>query len=109
VNFDGANDIAVDTSGSVYLTGATSSPNFPTTADAFDTTFNGGPSDVFVTKINPSGSAPLVYSTFLGGSGNPQETGIQDDAGLGITLDSFGNIYVTGGTRSANFPTTAGA
>ena len=108
VDFDSGNDIVVDTSGSAYLTGATSSPNFPTTVDAFDTTFNGGPSDVFVTKLNPSGSA-LVYSTFLGGSGNPQETGIQDDAGLGITLDSFGSIYVTGATRSANFPTTAGA
>ena len=108
VDFDSGSGIAVDGSGSAYLTGATSSPNFPTTVDAFDTTFNGGPSDVFVTQLNPSGSA-LIYSTFLGGSGNPQETGIQDDAGLSITLDSFGNIYVTGGTRSANFPTTAGA
>ena len=108
VDFDSGSGIAVDGSGSAYLTGATSSPNFPTTLDAFDTTFNGGPSDVFVTQLNPAGSA-LVYSTFLGGSGNPQETGIQDDAGLAITLDSFGSIYVTGGTRSANFPTTAGA
>lgn len=109
VNFDAGNDVAVDTSGNVYVTGLTGSPNFPTTVDAFDTTFNGGPTDVFVTKLNPSGSAPLVYSTFLGGSGREGETGIADDAGLGIAVDLSGSFYVTGGTRSANFPTTAGA
>ena len=109
VDFDSGNDLAVDTFGSVYLTGTTSSPNFPTTVDAFDTTFNGGPTDVFVTQLNPAGSAPLIYSTFLGGSGNDQETGIADDEGLGIALDIFGSIYVTGATRSTNFPTTAGA
>lgn len=109
VGFDSGNDLAVDTSGNVYLTGTTSSPNFPTTADAFDTSFNGGPTDVFVTKLNSTGSAPLVYSTFLGGSGNPQETGIADDEGLGIALDISGGFYVTGATRSANFPTTSGA
>lgn len=90
-------------------TGTTSSPNFPTTVDALDTTFNGGPTDVFVTKLNPAGSAPLVYSTFFGGSGNDQETGIADDEGIGIALDIFGGIYVAGATRSPNFPTTAGA
>ncbi len=108
-DFDAGNDLAVDTSSNVYVTGLTGSPNFPTTVDAFDTTFNGGPTDVFVTKLNPSGSAPLVYSTFLGGSGREGETGIADDAGLGIALDNSGSFYVTGGTRSANFPTTAGA
>jgi hypothetical protein len=101
VDFDSGHDIVVDTSGSAYVTGATSSPNFPTTVDAFDTMYNGGPTDVFVTKLNPSGSAPLVYSTFLGGS--------DDDQGVGITLDVFGNAYVTGVTRSPNFPTTVGA
>jgi hypothetical protein len=107
VDFVTTNDIAVDASGSVYVTGSTSSPNFPTTADAFDTTFNGGPSDVFVTQFNASGSA-LVYSTLLGGSGDTS-TGIADDEGLGIALDNVGGIYVTGSTRSANFPTTPGA
>lgn len=109
VDFDSGNDLAVDTSGNVYLTGTTGSPNFPTTADAFDTSFNGGPTDVFVTKLNPTGSAPLVYSTFLGGSGIEGQTGIADDEGLGIALDLSRGFYVTGATRSANFPTTAGA
>lgn len=109
VDFDSGNDLAVDTSGNVYLTGTTGSPNFPTTADAFDTSFNGGPTDVFVTKLNPTGSAPLVYSTFLGGSGIEGQTGIADDEGLGIALDLAGGFYVTGATRSVNFPTTAGA
>ena len=92
--------IAVDTSGSAYVTGATFSPNFPTTAGAFDTTHNGS-SDVFVTKFNPSGSAPLVYSTFLGDS--------DDDVGSGIAVDASGSAYVTGETKSPNFPTTVGA
>ncbi len=108
VDFDFGDDIAVDSSGSAYVTGLTASPNFPTTVDAFDTTYNGGPTDVFVTQLNASGSA-LAYSTFLGGSGNPQETGIADDQGTGIAVDSSGSIYVTGVTRSANFPTTVGA
>jgi hypothetical protein len=100
VEFDSGNDIAVDTAGNAYVTGRTSSSNFPTTVDAFDTTHNGAP-DVFVTKLNPSGSAPLDYSTFLGGSG--------DDQPLSIALDSLGSIYVTGATQSSNFPTTVGA
>ncbi len=65
---------------------------------AFQTTF-GGVIDAFVSKLNSSGSA-LVYSTYLGGSGF--------DHGNGIALDSSGNAYVTGGTKSSNFPTTAG-
>jgi len=109
VDFDSGNDIAVDSSGSAYVTGSTSSSNFPTTVDAFDTTYNGNLADAFVTKLNPSGSAPLVYSTFLGGSGNDQNFNVADDQGLGIALDVFGSIYVTGATRSPDFPTTAGA
>jgi hypothetical protein len=97
---DFGRDIALDTSGSAYVAGFTSSLNFPTTVGAFDTTHN-GTVDAFVTKLNPIGSAPLVYSTFLGGSGN--------DEILGIEVDTSGNAYVTGGTESLNFPTTAGA
>jgi hypothetical protein len=95
--------IAVDPTGSAYVTGSTGSSNFPTTVGAFDTTHNGvGSSDVFVTKLNPSGSGPLVYSTFLGGS--------NEDLGFGIAVDTFGSAYVTGFTLShLNFPTTAGA
>ena len=58
----------MDGSGRAYVTGVTNSSNFPTTAGAFDTTFNGSHADAFVTKLNASGSA-LAYSTFLGGTG----------------------------------------
>jgi hypothetical protein len=90
--------IAVDAARNVYVVGGASSPDFPTTAGAYDTTAS--PSDAFVTKFNPAGSA-LVYSTFLGGSGG--------DAGAGIALDASGNAYLTGTTASTDFPTTPGA
>jgi hypothetical protein len=92
--------IAVDASGSAYLTGATDSADFPTTPDAFDRSFNGGLSDAFVTKLASNG-ASLVYSTFLGGSTN--------DYGVGIAVDTSGGAYVAGTTGSADFPTTPGA
>jgi len=98
---DGGLGMAVDSAGNAYVTGFTGSANFPTTAGAFDTTSNGGFDDAFVTKLNPAGSAPLVYSSYLGGSG--------DDQGRGIVVDSGLNAYVTGSTTSADFPTTAGA
>ncbi len=91
--------IALDSSGNAYVTGYTTSSNFPTTTGAFQTT-NGGGGDAFVTKLNPSGTA-LVYSTYLGGTGA--------DYGLGIAVDVAGNAYVTGSTISTNFPTTSGA
>jgi hypothetical protein len=97
--FDLGNGIAVDASGSAYVTGRTDSVNFPTTADAFDTTLGG--QDAFVTKLNPAGSAPLVYSTYLGGTSREE--------GRGIALDPSGNAYVAGWTESVNFPTTADA
>ncbi len=98
---DVASDIAVDTLGNVYVTGATRSVNFPTTVGAFDrgcgtdVLCNGGALDAFVTKLNPRGSA-LLYSTFLGGSGV--------DVGTGIAV-SGGNAHVVGFTESADFPT----
>src|SRR5262249_7422111 len=58
--------IAVDSSGSAYVTGSTSSANFPTTAGAYQRT-SGGFEDAFVAKLSPAGST-LVYSTYLGGS-----------------------------------------
>ena len=91
--------IAVDASGNAYVTGGTAVANFPTTPGAFQTTFGGG-SDAYVTKLNLTGSA-LVYSTYLGGSGN--------DNVHAITVDSSGNAFVTGLTNSPNFTTTAGA
>jgi hypothetical protein len=90
--------IAVDASGAAYVTGSTTSAEFPTTPDAFDTRFNGS-SDAFVTKLNAAGSG-LLYSTFLGGSG--------DDAGAGIALGP-GGVFVTGSTSSPNFLTTPGS
>ncbi len=91
--------IAVDGSGNAYVTGSTSSTNFPTTPGAFQTTL-GGAFNAFVTELNASGSA-LVYSTYLGGSGN--------DGGNGIAVDGSSNACVTGATSSTDFPTTAGA
>ena len=72
--YDPATGIAVDGAGNAYLTGYTGSPDFPTTAGAFDTTYNGG-GDAFVTKLNASGAA-LGYSTYLGGSGYDFALGI---------------------------------
>jgi uncharacterized protein (TIGR03437 family) len=102
---DVANGIAVDSSGSAYVTGITNSSNFPTTSGAFQTAFGGGSTpasngDAFVTKLNTTGTA-FSYSTYLGGNGL--------DYGNAIALDSSGNAYVTGSTLSTNFPTTTGA
>ncbi len=97
---DSGDSIALDTSGNVYLTGSTASSTFPTTAGAFDTTYNGGSSDVFVTKLNTTGSA-LVYSSFIGGA--------VDEYGLSIVVDTSGDVYLTGSTESPTFPTTTGA
>jgi hypothetical protein len=91
---DFGNGIAVDGSGNAYVTGFTNSTNFPT-ANPLQTS-NAGSNDVIVTKINAAGSA-LVYSTYLGGSG--------DDGGSGIAVDGSGNAFVTGTTYSTNFPT----
>jgi hypothetical protein len=80
--------------------GRTFSDDFPTTTGAFQTTLAGGgpfPNDAFVTKFSTEGAA-LIYSTYLGGTG--------DERGLGIAVDAAGNAYVTGRTRSFNFPTT---
>jgi hypothetical protein len=91
--------IAVDGSGNAYVTGYTYSPNYPVTPAAFQTTKGGG-MDVFVTKLNATGTA-LVYSTYIGGSG--------DEEGRGIAVDGSGNAYVTGRTRSTDYDVTPGA
>ncbi|HEV8304104.1 MAG TPA: SBBP repeat-containing protein [Gemmatimonadales bacterium] len=95
-------DIAVDAAGYAYVTGRTSSSDFPVTAGAFQTTkaSNGTAHAAFVSKVNPGGSG-LAYSTYLGGSGS--------DRGVSIALDAAGNAYVTGRATSTDFPLTAGA
>ncbi|PYJ03516.1 MAG: hypothetical protein DME25_12005, partial [Verrucomicrobia bacterium] len=106
---DAAVGIAVDATGSAYLTGVTDSTNFPTkfaitnldhihgTPEFFTGLY---PFDAFVTKLNTNGSA-LVYSTYLGGDTEDQATA--------IAVDTNGNAYVTGFTDSTNFPHTVNA
>jgi hypothetical protein len=95
--------ITIDGSGDAFVVGFTTG-SFPTTASAYKTAFQGGgattDSDAFVTEINPTGTA-LVYSTYLGGSG--------DDLAYAVALDSSGDAYVTGSTSSTNYPTTSNA
>jgi hypothetical protein len=98
--FDAGGAIAVDWSGKAYVTGDASSMNFPTTPGAFQTSYGGGADDVFVSELNPSGTA-LVYSTYLGGA--------LDDYANAIAIDTAGQAYVTGFTNSTNFPTTPDA
>lgn len=86
--------VAVDAAGSAYLTGSTLSSDFPP-KNPIQTYQSNGFRDVFVTKMDPAGSA-LVYSTYLGGE--------SEDFGQGIALDSSKNAYVTGQTRSNHFP-----
>ncbi|GIV29929.1 MAG: hypothetical protein KatS3mg028_0995 [Bacteroidia bacterium] len=91
--------IAIDGSGNAYVTGFTNSTDYDITPGAFQTTY-GGVNDVFVTKLNATGTG-LVYSTYIGGSGN--------DYGYGIAIDGSGNAYVTGFTNSTDYDITPGA
>jgi Beta-propeller repeat/Abnormal spindle-like microcephaly-assoc'd, ASPM-SPD-2-Hydin len=96
--------IAVDSAGMAYIAGMTASSDFPVSSGAFQTVFGGGASDAFVAKLDPtkSGSASLVYATYLGGSGD--DNLIAFPWGI-LAVDTLGNAYVTGGTTSTNFPT----
>jgi len=94
---DWGNAIAVDSSGSVFVTGYTDSTDFPATPGSFDTTYGGGTNDAFVAGLNAAGDA-LIYATYLGG--------VDHDWGMGIAVDSSGSACVTGYTSSADFPST---
>jgi uncharacterized protein (TIGR03437 family) len=100
---DSGNAVAVEALGNAYIAGSTASSNFPTTPGAFAKTCAGtctGTGDAFAVKLNPTGSA-LVYATYLGGSSY--------EYGYGIAVDASGNAYLTGTTRSGDFPTTPDA
>src|SRR5207247_8031231 len=84
---DQGRGIAVDVAGNAYVTGITSSTNFPTTAGAFQTHFHGSFVDGFVTKFNATGTA-LLYSTYLGG--------FDFDEANAIAVDTADSAYVTG-------------
>lgn len=94
-NYDSGNAIAVNSSGNTYVTGTTSSSNFPKHSTAFQESY-GGMGDAFVVKLDAEGSG-LTYASYLGGSGA--------DYGQGIAVDRAGNAYVTGSTDSTDFPT----
>ncbi len=101
--------IAADSSGNAYVTGRATAGDFPTTPAAFDSSYNGVSRDAFVTKLNPTGTS-LVYSTFLGGSvGTGTGPFDANEDGNAIAVDSSGSAYVTGFTRSVDFPVTQGA
>jgi hypothetical protein len=90
--------IAVDSSGNAYVTGRTSSVDFPIKGGVGSNTNQGG-FDVFVSKIAADGSS-LLYSTYVGGGG--------DDSGNAIAVDALGDAFIAGGTASSDFPVTAG-
>ncbi len=94
-------DIVIDPGDNAYITGTTSSYDFPTTTGSYADTNQGGEDscEIFIMTLDPNGTR-LLYSSYIGGDGN--------DYGGGIALDSENNIYVTGHTRSSDFPTTSG-
>jgi hypothetical protein len=87
----------------VTIGGYTGSPNYPTTPGAWDTTYNGGPGDAFVTRLDPSqpSAQQLLYSTFIGTPG--------DDGLHGFSVDAYGVVTISGATNSPTWPTTPGA
>jgi hypothetical protein len=96
--WDSGSGISIDPDGNAFVSGATSSINFPTTPGVYNRSF-ANETDVIVFKLNQDGSA-LHYSTYIGGK--------LDDQGTSIAIDSKGNAFVTGYTESTDFPTTNG-
>ena len=96
---ESASTISLDSSGNVFIAGFTENEDFPTTSGAYDNSYNGGTSDIFISKFNDS-LTNLLASTFIGGSDN--------DSCLSLVLDFSGNVFITGMTVSTDFPTTPG-
>src|SRR5260370_25732255 len=103
--------IAVDTAGNAYLTGSTDAPDFPTVnayqpkkhplcgAYCYNPPCRAGCYTAFIAKLNSTGTA-LLYSTYLGGSG--------DEEVSGLAIDAAGNAYISGTSWSDDFPVTSG-
>jgi uncharacterized repeat protein (TIGR01451 family) len=96
---DRADGIAIDSSGSAYVVGRvdSTSTDFPTTPGVIGPTYRGGDFDGVAFKLNPQGNG-LAYSTYIGAEDN--------DSTEGVTVDSAGSAYLTGGTKSQGFPVT---
>jgi hypothetical protein len=91
--------IIIDNYENAYITGFTSSSNYPVIYGAYDNT-NNGKRDMFVTKLNSKGNS-LIFSTYIGGN--------NDDGGSGLAIDYNYNVYILGSTKSPNFPITSNA
>ncbi|MFW9995479.1 MAG: SBBP repeat-containing protein [Candidatus Odinarchaeota archaeon] len=94
-DYEGGDEIAIDGQGNIIITGPVTSYDFPVTDDAYQDAINGSERDSFIAKFNASGH--LIYASYFGGSD-------MDDC-FGMTLDSAGNIIMTGRTWSTDFPT----
>jgi hypothetical protein len=92
--YDEIKDVAIDSIGNIYVTGLTTSTDFPFTQNAYDTIYNGGDYDIFLTKLSYDGK--LMYSTYIGGS--------KSEIGFGISVTGSSSVYITGITSSADFP-----
>ena len=96
---ESASAIALDPQGNIYVAGVSASPDFPRTAGAPQGRHVGA-NDVFVLKLNSRGTA-ILYATQIGGG--------DEEFGVSLSVDRFGNAFVGGSTRSVNFPTTSGS
>ncbi len=103
-NSDHPRSLTIDNGGNIYISGTTYSSDFPVTTGVYDTSFNGGLFDSFISKFNGTLTS-LLSSTYIGGSGNESS---QSNA-PSLAIDTSGNILVTGTTYSSDFPTTTGA